>query len=139
MLQQLGIEILSSLALEDDATERIGGTGGVLKGLFGIFFQEGLPQSHNQVRKAAGEALAMLVVESKSNCHRVLKMGNVLDSLVWALDIPLLRVNAARILRNLCTYVGTDSFRQLQGVTIAAPTVSGFFAALCRIWILFDS
>ncbi|EXC05735.1 hypothetical protein L484_011316 [Morus notabilis] len=122
VLQQLGIEILTSLALEEDATERIGGTGRVLMGLFNIFFKEGLPQSHNQVRTAAGEALAMLALDSKSNCHRMLRL-DVLDKLVGALEVPLLCVNAARILRNLCTYISTDSFKQLKGVTAAAPTL----------------
>ncbi|KAA8548563.1 hypothetical protein F0562_000170 [Nyssa sinensis] len=96
MLQKLGIEILTSLALEEDATERIGGT--------------------------AGEALAMLALESRSNCHRILKL-KATEKLVNALEVPLLRVNAARILRNLCTYSGGDCFTQLRGVTTAAPTV----------------
>ncbi|KAF4358715.1 hypothetical protein F8388_013679 [Cannabis sativa] len=122
MLQQLGIEILTSLALEEDATERIGGTGGVLKGLFNIFFKEGLSQKYDQVRTAAGEALAMLALESKNNCYRMLKL-DILDRLVQALELPLLRVNAARILRNLCTYSGENSFKQLKGITAAAPTV----------------
>ena len=123
VLQQLGIEILTSLALEEDATERIGGTGGVLKGLFNIFFNEGLPQSHDRVRTAAGEALAMLAFESKNNCHRMVR-SDVLVRLVGALEIPLLRVNSARILRNLCTYIGTNGYNQLKGVTVAAPIVS---------------
>lgn len=123
VLQQLGIEILTSLALEEDATERIGGTGGVLKGLFNIFFNEGLPQSHDRVRTAAGEALAMLAFESKNNCHRMVR-SDVLGRLVGALEIPLLCVNSARILRNLCTYIGTNGYNQLKGVTVAAPTVS---------------
>ncbi|KAI3798011.1 hypothetical protein L1987_33277 [Smallanthus sonchifolius] len=98
-LQKLGIDILTSLALEDDATERIGGTGGVLKELFNIFFVE----TQNDVRIAAGEALGMLAFESKRNCHRILKL-NIIHKLSDALESPLLRVNAARILRNLCIY-----------------------------------
>lgn len=121
-LQKLGIEILTSLALEEDATERIGGTGGVLKELFIIFFRNGMRENHNHVRVAAGEALGMLAFESKSNCHRILKLG-VTEELVQALEVPLLRVNAARILRNLCTYSGADCFQQLRGVITAAPTV----------------
>ncbi|POO02308.1 Coatomer beta subunit [Trema orientale] len=122
MLQQLGIEILTSLALEEDATERIGSTGGLLKGLFNIFFKEGLPKNYDQVRTAAGEALAMLALESKNNCHRMLRL-EVLERLVGALEVPLLRVNTARILRNLCTYSGANSFKELKGITVAAPTV----------------
>ncbi|KAL5782456.1 hypothetical protein ACOSP7_007485 [Xanthoceras sorbifolium] len=121
-LQKLGIEILTSLALEEDATQRIGGTGGILKELFNIFFNEATPWNQNHVRIAAGEALAMLALDSKSNCHRILKL-KVLDRLVGALKVPLLRVNAARILRNLCSYSGADCFHQLRGVIAAAPTV----------------
>lgn len=126
MLQKLGIDILTSLALEEDATERIGGTGGVLKELFNIFFKEGMPENENHVRIAAGEALAMLALESKSNCYRILKL-DVLERLVGALEVPLLRVNAARILRNLCTYSGADCFNHLKGVTAATPTVSALY------------
>ncbi|KAK3417678.1 hypothetical protein EUGRSUZ_H03625 [Eucalyptus grandis] len=120
-LQKLGIEILTSLAQDNNATERVGGTGGVLKELLKIFFQ-GVPENQRDVRIVAGEALAMLAFESKSNCHRILKL-NVVEKLLKALEIPLLHVNAGRILRNLCTYSGPESFNQLKGVTAVAPTV----------------
>ncbi|KAJ1428792.1 Armadillo-type fold [Sesbania bispinosa] len=122
LLQKLSIEILTSLALEEEATERIGGTGGVLKELFNIFFRQCIPENQKDVTTVAGEALAMLALESKSNCHRILKL-KVVERLVDALKVPLLRVNAARILRNLCTYSGSECFNQLKGVTAAAPTV----------------
>ncbi|KAK9079960.1 hypothetical protein SSX86_001635 [Deinandra increscens subsp. villosa] len=123
-LQKLGIEILTSLALEADATERIGGTGGVLKELLNIWFKA---QNQNHVRIAAGEALAMLAFESANNCNRILKL-KVVEKLVDALADPLLRINSARILRNLCIYSSSSSsrpecFQQLRGVISAAPTV----------------
>ncbi|XP_016459448.2 uncharacterized protein LOC107783006 [Nicotiana tabacum] len=121
-LQHLGIEILKSLALEDDATERIGGTGGILKELCNIFLKESIPNNHGQVRSAAGEALAMLALESKNNCHRILKL-KVTGKLVEALEVPLLRVNAARILRNLCVYSGSGYFEELRELAVAGPTV----------------
>lgn len=121
-LQKLGIEILTSLALEENATERIGGTGGVLKGLFNIFFKQGMAGDQNHVKIAAGQALAMLTMDSKSNCHHILKL-KVLEKLVGALEVPLLSVNAARILRNLCAFSGSECFNQLTGVRAAAPTV----------------
>ncbi|KAL0457287.1 UNVERIFIED_CONTAM: hypothetical protein Slati_1067900 [Sesamum latifolium] len=121
-LQILGIEILTSLAIEEDATERIGGTGGVLKVLFDIFLNDGIPESQSHVRKAAGEALAMLALESKTTCQRILKL-RLNENLIRALEVPLLRVNAARILRNLCAYSGGDCFQQLKGLTAAAPTI----------------
>ncbi|KAG6726622.1 hypothetical protein I3843_02G077700 [Carya illinoinensis] len=125
MLQKLGIDILTSLSLEEDASERIGGTGGVIKELFNIFFKEGMQEGQNDVRIAAGEALAMLALD-RSNCYRILKL-HVQERLVGALEIPLLRVNAARILRNLCTCSGDEFFYHLKGVTAAAPTVSVYY------------
>ncbi|MBA0664617.1 hypothetical protein Goklo_004585 [Gossypium klotzschianum] len=121
-LQKLSIEILTNLALEEEARERIGGTGGVLKELFTIFLNQGMPEHQNQVRRSAGEALAMLALESRANCHRILRL-QVLERLIAALEFPMLRVTAARILRNLCTYRGSDCFYLLQGVIAAAPTV----------------
>ncbi|KAI6693185.1 hypothetical protein NL676_020895 [Syzygium grande] len=119
-LQKLGIVILTSLALEGNASQRIGETGGVLKELLKIFFQHGIPEDQRDVRIMAGEGLAMLAFESKSNCHRILKL-NVVGRLIEALEIPLLRVNAGRILTNLCTYSGPEFFNQLKGVTAAVP------------------
>ncbi|CAL5183849.1 unnamed protein product [Lathyrus oleraceus] len=120
LLQKLSIEILTRLALEEEATERIGGTGGVLRELFNIFFRQSIPDNQKDVTTVAGEALAMLALESKCNCHQILKL-KVLGRLVEALKIPLIRVSAARILRNLCNY--SECFDQLKGITAAAPTV----------------
>ncbi|KAE9591426.1 hypothetical protein Lal_00039037 [Lupinus albus] len=122
LLQKLSIEILTSLALEDGATERIGGTGGVLRELFNIFFKPNIPLDQEDVTTAAGEAVAMLTLESQMNCHRILKL-KLIERLVEALKDPLLRVNAARILRNLCIYSGLECFNQLEEVKAAAPTV----------------
>ncbi|GLT97899.1 hypothetical protein SLE2022_154410 [Rubroshorea leprosula] len=122
MLQKLSIDILTNLALEEEARETIGGTGGVLKELFNIFLNQWIPEYQNHVRTAAGEALAMLALESRSNCHRILKL-KVLERLIGALESPLLRINAARILRNLCSYSEEECFNQLKVVTAAAPTV----------------
>ena len=147
MLQQLGIEILTSLALEEDATERVGGTGGVLKELFNIFLNKGMLENDKQVITKAGEALAMLALDSKNNCQRILKLG-VLESLVQALEVRLVCVNAARILRNLCTYSGSNCFHQLKGITNATPIVSAFLPQylpaflfltnLCYVGVMFS-
>ncbi|KAB1214165.1 hypothetical protein CJ030_MR5G027220 [Morella rubra] len=121
-LQKHGILILTSLAQEQDATERIGSTGGILKDLFSIFFKEGTTKDQNNVRTAAGEALTYLALESQSNCHRILKL-HVLERLVEAQENSLLRLHAAKILRHLCTYSAADLLDLLKGVTAAAPTV----------------
>ncbi|KAK1584297.1 hypothetical protein Q3G72_031669 [Acer saccharum] len=93
---------------EENATERIGGTGGIL------FFKEATPQNQTHVRITAGEALAMLAMDSKSNCHRILKL-KVRDRLVETLEMPLLRVNYARILTNLCSYSGVELIASTKG------------------------
>ncbi|CAE5966321.1 unnamed protein product [Arabidopsis arenosa] len=123
-LQKLGIEILSFLALETDARERIGITGGVLKELFTIFLKRKThgDENENRVRIAAGEAIGMLALESRSNCIQILKLG-VFGRLVDALEVPLIRVNAARVLRNLCIYSGHECFLDLRFIKTAAPTV----------------
>ncbi|XP_012573488.1 uncharacterized protein [Cicer arietinum] len=122
LLQKLSIEILTSLALEGDATERIGATGGVLQELFNIFFKHSITEDQKHVTVVAGEALAMLALESKSNCHRILKL-KLMEKLVEALKVPLIRVNAARILTNLCIYSGSECFHQLRIVTTATPII----------------
>ncbi|KMS97749.1 hypothetical protein BVRB_5g124200 [Beta vulgaris subsp. vulgaris] len=121
-LQKLGIEILTSLAMEDDATERIGGTGGIIKELLNIFFREDMPSDQVHVRTAVGEALVMLALESKQNCHCILKLGGI-EKLVKALEDPQVRIIAARILTNLCTYSAEDRFMELRGVAAAGPMV----------------
>lgn len=121
-LQKLGIEILTSLAMENDATGRIGGTGGILKELLNIFFKDEMPKGQVHVRTAAGEALVMLALESKQNCNCILRLG-ALEKLVKALELPAVHLNAARILRNLCTYSAEDCFQELRGVAAAVPTV----------------
>lgn len=133
-LQMLGIEILTSLAIEEDATERIGATGGVLKVLLNIFFNDEIPENQSHVRATAGEAVAMLALESEATCQCVLKLG-LNERLIRALEVPLLRVNAARILRNLCAYSGNDCFQQLKGLTAAAPTVSNGFVRFHKLYI----
>ncbi|CAN8300578.1 unnamed protein product [Cochlearia groenlandica] len=124
-LQKLGIGIVTNLALDTEARERTGATGGVLKELFNIFFKletHGGEGNEQCVRIAAGEAIAMLVLESKGNCLRVLRLG-VTERLVEALECPSIRVNAARVLRNLCLYSGDECFHDLKFVIAAAPTV----------------
>lgn len=115
VLQKLGIDVLTSLAMDEEARERIGGTGGVIQQLFRIFFNG---------ETEAGEALATLALDSPKNCERMLKLS-VVDRLVGALEDPVLQVNSSRIMRNLCAYGGAASFDQLNRVSAAAiPTVS---------------
>ncbi|EPS69744.1 hypothetical protein M569_05019, partial [Genlisea aurea] len=122
-LQLFGIQILTNLAIEENATEKIGRTGGVVRVLFTIFFNDKMPANRIRVRTAAGEALAMLSLKSKNVCHKILKLKHKHDELIRSLKDPMLRVNSARILRNLCAYSGDDCGHLLQGLTAAAPTI----------------
>uniref|UniRef100_A0A7N1A3P1 BLE2 protein n=1 Tax=Kalanchoe fedtschenkoi TaxID=63787 RepID=A0A7N1A3P1_KALFE len=122
-LQLLGIEVLTKLGLEDDATEKIGGTGGVLKELLNIFLRETATEEQERLRDAAGDAMAMLTLESKSNCHRVLLL-QAMDKLVKAVESEALCTNTARILMNLCAYTEDPSFdHMLHKVVAIVPTV----------------
>ncbi|KAK3008245.1 hypothetical protein RJ639_015357 [Escallonia herrerae] len=108
MLQFLGIKILHSLALEENGRELIGCTGNVIKELFNIYLKQEVPagpEHLNRVKVAAGEALSMLTLASTR------------------LEDRVLRLSAARILRNLCTYSGGGFFYQLRDVVAAAQIV----------------
>ncbi|EFH58714.1 hypothetical protein ARALYDRAFT_477922 [Arabidopsis lyrata subsp. lyrata] len=114
-LQKLGIEILSFLALETDARERIGVTWRCLERAVHHLLEK---KNHMEMRvKTGSESL-----QSRSNCIQILKLG-VFGRLVDALEVPLIRVNAARVLRNLCIYSGHESFLDLRFIKTAAPTV----------------
>ncbi|XP_010906014.3 uncharacterized protein [Elaeis guineensis] len=123
VLQKLGIEILTSLAMDETAREQIGSTGGIIKLLLFIFFRPGFTENEHSVSDEAGEALAMLALESRRNCERILKEQRILERLISALNNPVLQINAARIFRNLCAYSGIECADSLRGVTAALPTV----------------
>lgn len=123
VLQKLGIEILTNLAMDEEARESIGSTGGVIRLLLSIFFMPWLTENQNSVCAEAGEALTMLAFESRRNCNLILTRPVMVHRLVESLNDPVLQVNAARILRNLCAYSGPECFIHLSGVTAAVPTV----------------
>ncbi|KAJ4802682.1 ARM repeat superfamily protein [Rhynchospora pubera] len=112
-LQRLGLEVVTNLAMDGAARERIGSTGGMVKELLRLFLQPGITHDQNAVRVEAGEALAMLVLENKENCRRVLKEENVLVKLVEALEDRIISINSSRILRNLCAFGALEGSAQL--------------------------
>ncbi|KAL6643656.1 hypothetical protein ACP70R_018422 [Stipagrostis hirtigluma subsp. patula] len=126
-LRRLGAEVLTRLAMDADARERIGSTGGVV-GLLLDMFLEPSATGHAAIsaRPEAGEALAMLALESPRNCDRILKLnaGATVDLLVDALGDAAVGVGAARILSNLCAYArhggGAGWFPRLRGATRGA-------------------
>ncbi|XP_037419188.1 uncharacterized protein LOC119283955 [Triticum dicoccoides] len=127
-LHQMAIEILTSLAMDDEAREIIGETGSVISVLVAMFLPAGLAtkecQTTDAVRVEAGEALAMLALENKKNCGEIIMaLGGGVWRLVDALKDPIVAVGAARIMRNLCSYAGDEWQIPLRGVTAGAAKV----------------
>ncbi|KAL5210599.1 hypothetical protein ABZP36_006222, partial [Zizania latifolia] len=125
-LHQLAIEILTSLAMDEEAREMIGGTGGVVSELVAMFFPETetvADRPAEAVRVEAGEALAMLALDSRRNCGAIIMVCGGVERLVEALSDPVLVIGAARILRNLCTYAGVEWQLPLRGVAAGATKV----------------
>jgi hypothetical protein len=133
-LHRLAIEILTNLAMDEEAREMIGGTGGVVSTLVSMFLPEEqeaepAPDRHKDaVRVEAGEALAMLALDSRRNCGAIIMaFGGGVDRLVETLSDPVVVISAARILRNLCTYAGEEYHLTLRGVTAGATKVCSFW------------
>ncbi|KAL6645515.1 hypothetical protein ACP70R_017123 [Stipagrostis hirtigluma subsp. patula] len=127
-LHQLAIEILTNLAMDEEAREMIGGTGGVVCELVAMFLvakeAEPATQQGDAVRVEAGEALAMLALDSRRNCSVIIMAcGGGVERLVEALSDPVVIISAARILRNLCTYAGDEWQLLLRGITAGATKV----------------
>ncbi|KAG0550382.1 hypothetical protein BDA96_01G333200 [Sorghum bicolor] len=129
-LHRLAIAILTNLAMDEEARETIGATGGVVSTLVAMFLpekQEAAPppdRHKDAVRLEAGEALAMLALDSRRNCGAIIKaFGGGVERLVEALSDPIVVISAGRILRNLCTYAGEEWQLTLRGVTAGATKV----------------
>ncbi|KAJ8505859.1 hypothetical protein OPV22_006745 [Ensete ventricosum] len=123
VLQKLGIEVLKNLAMDDNAKEKIGSTGGITKLLLSIFLRPGFTEEQNSLSNEAGVTLAVLTLQSLNNCDRVLKEKEVLEQLMGVLTEPVLQINASRILRNLCAYTRDECADRVGRVTAAMPTV----------------
>ncbi|CAN6290695.1 unnamed protein product [Urochloa humidicola] len=132
-LHLLAIEILTSLAMDEEPREMIGGTGGVASVLLAMLLPgkdkdaaAAPDRQKDAVRVEAGEALAMLALDSRANCGAIIVAcgGGVVGRLVEALSDPVVIIPAARLLRNLCTYAG-EEWQQLalRGVTAGATKV----------------
>ncbi|KAJ1297037.1 hypothetical protein BS78_01G347500 [Paspalum vaginatum] len=119
-LQKLSTDVLTGMAMDDSGKDTIVATGGVVKLLLSIFFDA----QDTELGREAGEALAMLALESEAGCAAILKRDDVLDQLVSALQGgDARRLNAARLLRNLCAYSGEKHRERLRDVTRALPAV----------------
>lgn len=123
-LQRLSAEVLTRLAMDEDAREKIGATGSVISLLLAMFFRQGITDEGDAVRVEAGEALAMLALDSPRNCERILNAAPaVVSRLVEALSDNAVGVGAARILTNLCAYTGGERFPEVRAVTSGTATV----------------
>uniref|UniRef100_A0A0E0FCR3 Uncharacterized protein n=1 Tax=Oryza meridionalis TaxID=40149 RepID=A0A0E0FCR3_9ORYZ len=105
----------------------IGGTGGVVSLLLAMFLQPSITDEGDAARVEAGEALAMLALDSRRNCDRILRAGGggggaTVARLVDALTDDAAGIGAARILTNLCAYAGGEWFSDLHLVTSGAAT-----------------
>jgi hypothetical protein len=121
-LQKLATDVLTGLAMSSKGTEAIVGTGGVVKLLLSIFVRS-CSEEEMAIGCEAGEALAMLALESSRGCAAVLKSrADVTDLLVSALHHAR-RLNAARLLRSLCAYSGAEHRERLRagGIVNALP------------------
>ncbi|OAY70670.1 hypothetical protein ACMD2_15135, partial [Ananas comosus] len=101
-LSMLGIEILTGLAMEKAARRKIGSTGQVIELLLSNFLS---PEGRGEQAKIvveAGDALAMLTTESKSNCAEILKGS---EEVVMQIG-SLLDVGALRVLEAIMTKEG---------------------------------
>ncbi|XP_078178842.1 uncharacterized protein LOC144573037 [Carex rostrata] len=103
IIQKISIEILTYLAMDEEATERIASTGGVINLLLKIFFQPGVSEE-TSVSDEAGEALSMLTIKSKKSCNMILQECKVLVQLAGMVKEKLQGPYASRILRNVCVY-----------------------------------
>jgi hypothetical protein len=106
--QILAIETLTSLAREQEGRERIGGTGGVLRNLFSLFFMERINNivEMEELVKKAGEALGFLSLANEHNCQimRSIKhdgQHNIIERLISVRNDTVQGIHVARILRNL--------------------------------------
>ncbi|KAK8445862.1 hypothetical protein SEVIR_9G399200v4 [Setaria viridis] len=120
-LQKLATDVLTALAMDEHGKKAVAATGGVVKELLSIF----VSAEERELGGEAGEALAMLALESEAGCAAILKRADVLDQLVSALqdDGDARRLNATRVLRSLCAYSGERHGERLRAVTKALPAV----------------
>lgn len=131
-MQLTAIGVLANLAIDGDAKEKIGSTGGVIAQLLAMFIGSVTPaapssevQANNaSIRQQAGEVLALLALESEANCERLLREAAVVERLVLTLQHPSMQISSSRILLNLCRYSRSEHFLQLRELTAAIPIVS---------------
>ncbi|TVT99196.1 hypothetical protein EJB05_55465, partial [Eragrostis curvula] len=120
-LRKLAIDVLTGLAMEDTGKAAIVSTGGVIKLLLSVF----AGAEDRDLGCEAGEALAILALESKAGCSAILKAHHdVLGRILPALQVigDARRLNAARrALRNLCAYSGEEHRDSLRAVAEELP------------------
>ncbi|XP_040382152.1 uncharacterized protein LOC102711907 [Oryza brachyantha] len=129
-MQLTAIGILADLAIDGDAKEKIGCTGGMIAHLLEMFVGSSstpavahAAQAAAHIRLQAGEVLALLALESEANCERILREAAVVERLVLTLHHAGMQISSSRILLNLCRYSRSEHFLQLSSLTAAVPIV----------------
>ncbi|KAJ1297036.1 hypothetical protein BS78_01G347400 [Paspalum vaginatum] len=120
-LQMLAIDVLVRLALDKSGEEAIMATGGLVELLISVFV--GADEAAEELGPKAGGALEILALESERGCAAILRRADVLQlvSVLRHDGDEARRLNAARVLRNLCAYSGPEHREQLRVVTKALP------------------
>ncbi|XP_078154130.1 uncharacterized protein LOC144549284 [Carex rostrata] len=107
-LQRPALEVLTNLVMDGEVREQIGRTDGMAEELLKLFFLSGMTDDHDMLRKEAGKALAMLLLQNKANCSIILNHKRIMKRLMVALEDPVLSVSSAWILHNLCAFAGPE-------------------------------
>ncbi|WVZ57031.1 hypothetical protein U9M48_007475 [Paspalum notatum var. saurae] len=121
-LQTLAIDVLTRLAMEHKGEQAIMATGGLVELLLSIF----IGAKDKELGPKASGALAMLALENETGCAAILRRADVVRQLVSVLQQDgdeSRRLNAARLLRNLCASSGPEHRERLRAVTMALPAV----------------
>jgi hypothetical protein len=84
----------------------------------------------------AGESLALLSLENKQNCQRMMSIKlrdhpNLIASLISVLDDPVQGFHGAGILRNLCAYAEVD-YIELKKISATTPQVVSYCVEISR-------
>lgn len=106
-VREPAMDIIAKLAWDHEARKEIGSTQVIIGKLMEAFLEKGYPQ---QLRMAAGEALANLTIQIPANCWAILKEPryDIIKDLQDMLSDTNYRLVAANLLQNLCAHCTQD-------------------------------
>uniref|UniRef100_A0A8I6Y7F9 BLE2 protein n=2 Tax=Hordeum vulgare subsp. vulgare TaxID=112509 RepID=A0A8I6Y7F9_HORVV len=108
-LRELAAEILRNLAMDGNTREEIGHFQDIISGLVHAFLSRDAPSltdSDKSLQIIAGQALAMLTMESPSNCLAISTEPGYafIKELTTMIHVDRYRYTAASLLRNMCAH-----------------------------------